>query len=188
MYFQNFPLLPYQFAGDKNFRAAVDIIKRVKVRDTIISTNALYQVYNVRDGETPEVLAGKYYNDTGLHWIILLTNSVIDPYFGWPLHSNVLKEFVKNKYLTAHIYDTHHYELVSPYTSRNGMYMPTPAEFADFDPVWTAKLYNADLEQIVPITNYEYETAVNDAKRSIKLFSPVLVPEFIKEFSSLVVE
>lgn len=195
MYFQMFPLMPYSFPGDYNSVTVTDICKRVKVKDRILTTAQLYEPYYVRDGESPHVLADKFYGTSTLHWIILLTNKIIDPNFDWPMDETVLKEYVKNKYPGTFVsgmdnipnyYAVHHYALVSPHEWRNGMYMPTPEEIATFDPEYVAKLYDAATEQIVPITNYEYEEEVNDNKRQIQLFRTELVGDLIREFTALI--
>jgi len=195
MYFSSFPGIAYQFDGEFNKRIVVDIMKRVKVRDQIITTATIYQPYYVRDGETPNIVADKFYGSSEYHWIILLTNQIIDPFFDWPLDETTLKLFVKNKYpgtftsgmdQIPNYYAIHHYELVSPYAWRNGMYMPTPDEFSTFTPEYTAKLFNPDLEEIVPVTNFEYEESLNDNKRSILLMKKELANEFIKEFRTLI--
>lgn len=185
MYFRKFPLLGYSFEGDLHSQFVVDITKRVKVRDKIITEATLYDLYNVLDGETPEVVAAVRYRDPNLHWVILLTNSIIDPYFGWPLASNVLKDYVIEKYGSGDIYDVHHYELRSPNADRNGMITPTPAELVLYGTDFVEKFFDPALEQIIPITNYEYEEATNDAKREIRLLKPELIPEFASEMSRL---
>ena len=35
---------------------------------------------------TPENIADRYYGDSTLHWIVLLTNNILDPYFDFPLN------------------------------------------------------------------------------------------------------
>lgn len=183
MYFQKFPIFGYKFAGDLHTTFVVDIIKRVKVHDNVITEASLYDLYNIVDGETPDIVAATHYNDSNLHWVILLTNQIIDPFFDWPLSSNVLKDYVIEKY--EDVYDTHHYELRSPNVDRNGMVMPLPDELVDYGPEFVEKLFDSALEMIIPITNFEYEEALNDAKREIKLFKRELIPALSSEMTKL---
>ena len=55
------------------------------------------------DGETPEIVADKFYNDSELYWIILMANEMIDPRFDWPLSYVNLLNYVDNKYGTANV-------------------------------------------------------------------------------------
>lgn len=198
MYFQLFPRIAYKFENEQQARVLTDIIKRVKVRERVITEATLYNPYYVKDGETPDVVAANFYNDSNLHWIILHTNVIIDPYFGWPLSSKALQKYIQNKYPGTYTseedplnpipnyYAVHHYELISPLKWRHGMIMPTESERADMDPEYLAKLYDPPIEEIVPVTNIEYEESLNDKRRQIHVFRPELVSDFKREFSSLI--
>lgn len=197
-YFDQFPVLTYKFAGDFNIQQVTDIIRRVRVRNSIIQEAALYSLYNVLDGETPENLAAKVYKDSNLFWIILHTNVIINPYFDWPLASPSLNAFVINKYpgtfqdegnqgVEVPNYNAvHHWELVSPIDFRNGMIMPTDVQREAMSGDYLDKLYNPSTEVIVPVTNYEYEDRLNDLNRQIKIFNADLIPEFVSEFTALI--
>ena len=39
-----------------------------------------FDYYDVKDGETPEMIAHKYYDDVELHWTILVANDIVDYY------------------------------------------------------------------------------------------------------------
>lgn len=195
-YFELFPRLSYGFVNEKNKRVATDIIKRVKVREKIINEAALYDPYYVKDGETPDMVAANAYGDSGTHWIIMLTNTIINPWFDWPMSESVLKRFIVEKYPGTYVNDElqevpnyylpHHYELESPLKHRDGLVMPTPAEMAAFDPEYVDKLYDPALESIKVITMIEYEEILNDGRRRIHVFKKALVPAFVAEFKSLV--
>jgi len=68
----------------------------------------------VKDGETPEIIAHKYYGDSKRHWIVMFSNYIIDPYFDFPLSQTNFENFVANKYGSSIIaMDTlHHVDLV----------------------------------------------------------------------------
>lgn len=195
-YFTHFPRLNYGFVNEKNKRVATDIIKRVKVREKVLNEGALYDPYYVKDGETPDMVAANAYGDSGLHWIIMLTNTIINPWFDWPMSETVLKRYIIEKYPGTYVnesmqtvpnyYLPHHYELESPKKFRDGLYMPTPAEMAAFDPEYVAKLYDPALESINEITMIEYEERLNDDKRRIHIFKADLAPAFVAEFKALV--
>lgn len=195
-YFDQFPRIAYQFVNEKNRQLATDIIKRIKVRDKVINEATLYEIYYVKDGETPDMVAANAYGDSNQHWIILLTNTIINPWFDWPMSESVLKRFVQEKYPGTHLneydqetpnyYATHHWELESPIKWRDGIIMPTPEEIAEFDPEYLAKLYDPGIESIKRITNIEYEELLNDERRKIHIFKAALVPTFEAEFKKLI--
>ena len=52
----------------------------------------------VRDGDTPDILAAKVYNDPEAHWMILYANDMVDPQFDWPMTSTVFPKYIVDKY------------------------------------------------------------------------------------------
>jgi len=98
MFFSKFPLITYDINKDGNRKIAVDILKRVAFRQNVSGQMNLFREYAVQEGETPEIVATKFYGSAKLHWIVLLMNEIIDPYYKWPLNSNSLDDYVAKKY------------------------------------------------------------------------------------------
>ena len=109
MYFANFPLIPYDSVGNGNFKLVTNLLKRVAVRAKVRTNTALYDTYDVKDGETPEILADKLYNDAELHWVILFVNDITDRYHQWPQNTNQFIAYINDKY--SNVDATHHYEI-----------------------------------------------------------------------------
>ena len=59
MYFANFPGIAYDSVGNGNFKLATNLLKRVAVRSKVKTSTALFDTYDVREGETPEIIAHK---------------------------------------------------------------------------------------------------------------------------------
>lgn len=93
---------------------SVDIFFRIgMIRETINQASSYY-VYNIQDGETPEILADKFYNNPGAAWMILYANYMIDPQWDWPLQYKDFQKYIINKYGSIENAKTtvHHYEKV----------------------------------------------------------------------------
>ena len=80
-YFSQFPKGLYDLKKDGNSKVVVDLMRRVKIKSSIIDEVSLYDLYDIIDGDTPESLAFKIYGDSELHYIILLTNNILDRYY-----------------------------------------------------------------------------------------------------------
>tara|TARA_B100000900_G_scaffold363088_1_gene336815 strand:+ start:386 stop:916 length:531 start_codon:yes stop_codon:yes gene_type:complete len=173
MYFEQFPLIPYDALGDGNPKDVTNILRRVKVRSKIKKNAALFDTYIVKEGETPEMIADRLYNDVQLHWVVLMFNDITDRYSQWPMTTGAFNKYVKDKY-DDNISGIHHYEI----TETSG------DKLLKID-VGTV---NTDYPSATPITNYEYEIAEQDKLRQIKLLDPEFVDGFVKEFKSLVGE
>ena len=172
MYFEQFPLIPYDAEGTGNPRDVTNLLRRVKVRSNIRNNSALFDTYVVKEGETPEMIADKLYGDTQLHWIVLLFNDIADRYHQWPMTTGAFNKYVNDKY--TNISGIHHYEI----TESSG----------DKELKIDVGTVNTDYPTATPITNYEYELARQDTLRRIKLLDPQFVDDFVSEFRELIGE
>ena len=172
MYFDSFPTVPYDALGNGNPKAVTNLLRRVAVRAKIKNNTALYDTYEIKEGETPELIAHKLYGDSELHWVIMLFNDVTDRYHDWPMSGNQFNEFLQDKY--DNVDGIHHYEIDSD--SGHGT-----------DKI-DVGLTNDDYPSATPITNREFEEAKQDMKRRIKLLDPRYVEDFVEEFKRLTQE
>ena len=78
MYFDSFPVIPYDAKGNLEYKDVTNLLRRVGLRAKVRSNTLLYDTYDVKEGETPEIIAHKLYGDAELHWVILLVNDIID--------------------------------------------------------------------------------------------------------------
>ena len=172
MYFDRFPTVPYDALGNGNPKAVTNLLRRVAVRAKIRNNTALYDTYEVKEGETPELIAHKLYGDSELHWVIMLFNDVNDRYHDWPMSGNQFNAYLLDKY--DNVDGIHHYEITSE--SGHGT-----------DKI-DVGLTNTDYPSATAITNREYEEALQDDKRTIKLLDPRYVEDFVEEFKRLTQE
>ena len=84
MYFKNFPVIPYDSIGNAEVKFVTNLLRRVTLRANLREDTLVFDTYDVKDGETPEILAHKLYGDPQLHWVILLINNITDRYHQWP--------------------------------------------------------------------------------------------------------
>lgn len=160
MYFASFPQISYSLDGGATSFIMTDIFRRVVTKDQNLVTAFSYDEYDVVDDETPEIVAHRVYSNAELHWIILVTNNIIDPRYDWPLSTQSLRKYVEDKYGTGNDTDIHHYVN------------------SDGDIVHSS--YTAGSKTAV--TNLEYEEQLNEQKRRIKLLKPQFTESFIKNF------
>lgn len=99
-FFRKFPFDIYSLDNGKNYSIVIDILKRVKYKNSFINNTYAYYDYSVKDGETAEDIAFKYYGSPYYSWIIYLANNIQDPYYDWVLESYNFEKFLKHKYST----------------------------------------------------------------------------------------
>ena len=179
MYFASFPAIFYDSKGDGNPKGVTNLLRRVAIRSKVKSNTMLFDTYDVKSGETPESIADKLYDDSQLHWIILLVNEVTDRYHDWPLSERQFNSFLNEKYSNPD--GIHHYEI--PQSS---------GDTSVFTEVYSnSALYIGDTDfysSATAITNREYEEREQDKKRKIRLLDPRYVGQFVEEYKSLMGE
>lgn len=75
-----------------------NIIARFAFEETLKQNSSAFYKYEIQEGDTPEIIASKYYDNPERHWIVLLFNDIIDPQWDWPLEGRNLIEFIDEKY------------------------------------------------------------------------------------------
>ena len=176
-YFDRFPLMAYDVAGNENYKLLPNILKRVKLRSGLRSGSYLFDAYDVQDGERPEDIAFKLYGDAELHWIVLMTNNVTDRYYQWPLTQPQFQEHLTDKYGAGSEDATHHFEKTtdSGRTTSNG-----PNDYSHLVEC------NEDDENPAIITNRQYEQRLQDGYRQIRLLDKKFLGVFVEEFENLI--
>ena len=100
MYFNNFPILsyPYQIGDATKNIVARNILRRVVMSDETKASRGAFVEYHIKDGERPEHIADRVYGNPEDHWIVLLSNDIIDPYHDWYKSSAAMDEYISTKY------------------------------------------------------------------------------------------
>lgn len=97
-YFSVFPKILYSVDDYKSSQYITDITKRFKFKDELVNNVSAFFYYVIKDTDTPEIIAAKYYDSSYRYWIILLINNIIDPQYQWPLSDYTLQRYINKKY------------------------------------------------------------------------------------------
>ena len=95
-YFKNFPKVLYSF-GDGEVAAMKDLTVYAEVLDEVKNNGSFYSSYYIKDGERPDQVAFKLYENAELHWTLYLLNDTIRD-LGWPMTTADVVEKVKVDY------------------------------------------------------------------------------------------
>ena len=131
MYFKSFPYTYYSLDDTSTVQVVTNITNRVALSDEVKNNLGLYDEYDIKDGDTPELVADKFYNNSELHWLVLHYNEIIDPRFDWPLDTNNLNRYVGSKY--ADVNATHHFEDVNGNYTNGNAYILSSNAFTNFN-------------------------------------------------------
>ena len=172
MFFENFPIIAYDSVGNGEYKAVTDLLRRVAIRSKVRSNVLVFDTYDVKQGETPEMLADKLYNDPELHWVILLINDITDRYHQWPMNNNQFIAYLNDKY--SNIDATHHYE-ISQVSGDTTIKINIGSD-------------NTEHSGASIITNREFEEKRQDELRKIRLLNPIYIEPFVAEYQKIMKE
>jgi hypothetical protein len=194
-YFNSLPKIKYV---DQNNVATIytNLMARASVIPSVLNNALVYYSYDVQDGDTPEIIAYKYYGDVNRFWIVLYCNQLNDPQWDWPLSSNKFQKYILNKYNTGNLNSTHHYERITTKTNINTNTTTVDTETISQE-VYnslqsnTTTTYTLGSETITVnvvksvVTNYEYENSLNESKRNIKILNKAYADKLESQFLEL---
>ena len=99
MYFSSIESVLVDVDGSGNLDAIKNLTSRAKVSEALLSSSVYYQTVTVADGERPDILSKRLYNDERYHWTFLLLNPQIKNIWDdWPMSSSQLIDYCTNKY------------------------------------------------------------------------------------------
>ena len=172
MYFAQFPTIPYDSTGTGKFKDVKNLLRRVGLRQKVKVNTMFFDTYDVKNGETPESIAFKLYDNAELHWVVMLVNNITDRFHDWPMTEAQFLNFINDKYSNPDA--VHHYEIEQ--------------ESGDTSIKINIGTDNTDYPTATLITNYEHEQEVQDNKRKIRLLDPSFIDDFVDEFKLLIKE
>ena len=171
-YFNKFPKIYYDAAGDGNFKLVTNLLRRVQIKSGLKESGALFDIYDVGGEETPESVSEQFYGDQKYYWIILLFNNVKDRFYDWPLTSEQFETYINDKY--ADINAVHHHEVTQDSGAQSS-----------FDNSHTIQV-NSTAAGATAVTNYEYELREQQKKGRIRLIRRELLDLITDEFTTLI--
>ena len=171
-YFEMFPSVFYDMKGDGQYTLVKDLMSRVKLVASVKENILNFDYYDVKDGETPEMIAQKYYGDVNMHWTILVANDIIDYYEDWPMSVQKFEQFIFDKYENPQA--IHHYEI----TQTSG----------DTTKTIDVGMNTTEYPSATAIDNYTYEDRLQTKKRQIRLIQPQYIEQFVSEFDKKINE
>lgn len=190
-YFSQFPNSKYAISVNRSGRADYlkikDFYRLMRVRDDIYTESSLYVPYVVSDGERPENISYKFYNDEQYYWIILQVNDIIDYYNSWSLSLYEFEKFILRKYGSwDNASRPHHWETTEAVTE-DGIIM-MPAGLVVSENFKYTYLYSSSQDSFiektvlpVEVSNVEYERKLNDDKKSIRVLNRKYVADYVRE-------
>jgi hypothetical protein len=156
----------------------------------------VFYKYDIQDGDTPEIVAYKYYGDAYRYWIVLFSNQMLDPQWDWPLNSINFQNYIVNKYTTFNPYSTIHgytqtttqydYNTQTTTVNKVNISQNTFNTFVPYNATVTLPTGKVSISKTVSsISYYQYELDLNESKRNINILNKQYVNQIESEFKKL---
>ena len=188
MYFQNLPDIGYTEKPIKypysssEVKIAKNFFRRYKINEDVFSLAVYFQKYSIEDGERPETLADRAYDNPHYDWIILLTNNMINAQYDWPLSSNQIYHTLSTEY-TDPFNEIHHYETIEIAQYKAG----TIVDETFYNATHKLNINGSVQDKVgssfvnaIPVAEHFFRE--NEKKREIYLLKPSYVASFVDDF------
>ncbi len=173
--------IKYPFS-ESDFITAKNFFRRYKLNDEIFSYVVYFTKYTIVDGERPDALADRLYNNPFYDWVILLTNNMVNAQYDWPMSNYSLQKVVEKEfddpYGTIHHYETYAY---GPYPA--GLHVDQTFYSSTHKINVNGEVVTKNGNELCrPVTIIEHYTAENEKKREIYLLKPRYLESFVNDF------
>jgi hypothetical protein len=192
LYFESLPKI---ITPDQNGYPILmtNLLARASLIEKLINNPMIFYEYAIQEGDTPEIVAEKYYDDPFKYWIVMFSNQIFDPIWDWPMPYTIFLDYLNLKYATeADDAGQTPYEYTNTTVYEYEKNITTKDLFSEVETVkkvpMTLTEYNSLSEStttydipggtscVVTITKkivtiYDYEEELNESKRQIKLLN-----------------
>lgn len=191
-YFNIFPKIDYDISKSGITKNVVDLTVRYAIKTKIKNRSATYYNYIIKDGERPDTLANRFYDDSKLDWVVLMVNDIVDPLYDWPLNYQNFRNYLTKKYgsISEAQQGVHHYEQIvrtagyqtsSAYEGYDEIGEPLKEIVVEVDSDTYTNLVATQPGTHRSVSNYDYEHKLNEDKREILVLDKYFLNKVISE-------
>lgn len=200
-YFSNFPFVNYSLNQSPKvgeYQWVTDVLRRAAPIQSILKDKKLFYSYYIADEETPEMIADRQYGSVKYHWVVTMFNGIIDPLIEWPRKYSAMVTYITDKYgsVATALSTVHHYTMTETKTSSTGdtsysTYQIDATKYAALASI-VPVVYTFRTGGTVTVTTtrgsvncYDYETDLNESRRSIILLKSAYLSQVVTELERL---
>lgn len=177
----------YRTGNNDPYVQAKNLFRRIKIREDLSDVILGFEKYIIQHNERPDQIADRMYGNVEYDWVVLITNNIINIYDEWPMTEQEMYSYMLRKYGAKHVESIHHWVTQEIKSTRGDVVLRDGFEVdQDFEYSRPDGTRIPKEELVRPVSNYDYELALNDYKRGIHLLKPQYIDAFVEEFESLV--
>ncbi len=209
-----FKTLPKIITPDQNGYPILmtNLLARASIVQELLNNPMQFYEYAIQEGDTPEIVADKYYGDPFKYWIVLFSNQILDPVWDWPMPYNSFLEYIDTKYATeAEDAEKTPFEYVNTTVYEYKKIITTTDVYTGIETVKEVSITQDDYNTLTestetydipspPVANgtrcvvattkkivtlYDYEEDLNETRRQIKLLNNDFASEIEQQLNVL---
>ena len=188
-YFRELPNLLYpSFLPEKisslDFIEVKNIFRRIKVRDDLFNNFTVFNKYEIPEGARPDTVAEEILGSANFDWIVLTVAGIINVRNEWPLSNRDLYNYANDKYGES-LNSNRFFETTEVKDSSGRLILPKGKVVDSNFTIPKPGTPTATLNPVVGISNYEYETRLNDEKRNINILKEEYLTQFLDDMKDI---
>tara|TARA_A100001035_G_C27529010_1_gene384392 strand:- start:4 stop:651 length:648 start_codon:yes stop_codon:yes gene_type:complete len=188
-YFREIPNLRYpSFLKEKtsslDYVEVKNLFRRVKIRDDLQNNFTTFDKYEITEGMRPDNVALELYESDQFDWVVLLVAGITNVRNEWPLNNRDLYNYSLSKYGDS-LNSNRFFETTEVKDSSGRLILPKGKVVDSNFTIPKPGAPTATINPVVGISNYEYETRLNDEKRNIFVLRLEYLQEFVNDFRDL---
>ena len=185
-YFRELPNIRYpSFLKEKtssfDYVEAKNLFRRTKLRDDLQNNFTLFEKYVIPGEARPDNVAQELYGSDQFDWVVLIVAGINNVRNEWPLNARDLYNYCLDKYGDA-LNSVRFFETTEVKDSSGRLILPKGKVVDSNFTIPKPGTPTATLNPVVGISNFEYETRLNDDKRSIFILRRGYLQDFVNDF------
>ena len=185
---QALPDLYYNFAKsaiDPKFFVAKNLWRRAEILKEYKNSLTLFDEYVVQNGERPEDIALKMYDNPFYSWTILVINDITNYHEQWPRSNRQLQEYVNSKYENPAA--TKHYVSIEVKDDKNNIIVPAGKVVpSNFQIAYWNGTVTVTANPVANQSYYQYEEEKNSKKEKIQLIRTEWIEDFVEKYYQVI--
>ena len=188
-YFRELPNLLYpSFLPEKtsslDYIEVKNIFRRVKVRDDLYKNFVIFQKYEIPEGARPDTVAEDLYGSPSLDWVVLTVAGILNVRNEWPLSNRDLYNYCLDKYGES-LNSVRFFETTEVKDDSGRLVLPKGKIVDSGFTIPNPSNPSATLNPVVGISNFIYETRINEEKRNINVLKQENITEFLDDMREI---
>ena len=188
-YFRELPNLRYpSFLPEKtsslDYIEVKNIFRRVKLRDDLQNSFTVFDKYEIPEGARPDIVAEELYGNPEFDWIVLTVAGILNVRNQWPLNNRDLYNYCLDKYGES-LNSNRFFETTEVKDSSGRLILPKGKVVDSNFTIPKPGEPTVTINPVVGITNFEYETRLNDEKRNIFILKEGYLQQFLNDIREI---